>query len=845
MSSGGGGGGQPANTSQTQTVELPEWAREYAKEALAKTQVLTDEPYKPYEGERIAGFDPAQTQTQQKIMDMDVAPQMGVASGVTGAAGLASLGAGAQYGQMATTPGAMQAYMSPYMQGVVDIQQREAQRQADIARTQRGSQAVRAGAFGGTRAQFADIEANRNLQQQLGDIQGRGLQSAFEQARQAQQFQAELGLRGAGQAAQAGQVLGQLGATQFGQEKDIIQAQLGVGEQKRAMDQAKLDLGYQDFLRQQQYPYQQLGFMADMVRGIPVGQTATSIYSQPGPDPYSQAAGVAGMGYYASKLFGGKEGGLVPSYAAGGGISGLNPVERDAALGGMGDQQMQGLMGLADISQLAKLQVAEKLQQNAQLRQAAQMAQAGQQPQPQTSVAQEALMEMGLGGLDVPEDMVSAAGGGIIGYEEGGIPESGTVLTEAERERLKKKYPSENKPLTQEDMDEAALKRAEVDGNAPGVDYGRPAYTPGAAPAFVSPYTAEGYMSMLEKAQAPGLAQVEQAYAEEKAAKEAFIDSAKEAEAQRLKDVEAAGEYGVAQEKRAKERLEGIKGRKDDAKLSFIRDVSTTLLTSPTSNFLSDLGVAVGKGGKAYDAKIEQIDIAKEKLQDSIDTIMEQRRGEKITNARDRRNAISALAKAENDLANILAGKKTKFGELSIADAKAAVNAATSTAMTIATRQHATALSTFEQQQAAAREAAKPESRDAMQARITTMLASSDPAVRAQGRRLRDQAAKVTEAFTYKTPPGQVTPAVDFAARQDIVEQVYKEAQERASKFGMSLEKLNPTDRAAAIQDEIDRRYGAVINRRASAGAGGGASTATPTGGGAVDPNNPLLNPAR
>ena len=327
---------------------------------------------------------------------------------------------------------------------------------------------------------------------------------------------------------------------------------------------------------------------------------------------------------------------------------------------------------------------------------------------------------------------------------------------------------------------------------------------------------------------APGMAQIQQGFADEQAANDALIDEIKKAETQRQADIKAAGEYGAAQEKRAKERLEGIKGRKEDAKLSFIRDVSTTLLTSPTSNFLSDLGLAVGKGGKAYDATVERIDAAKEKLQDSIDTIMEQRRGETIANAKDKRNADAALAKAQNELAKILAGKKTKFGEMSMGDAKDAVNAATSISMKTAERQHATALSQYEQQQAAAREAAKPESRDAMQARITTMLASSDPAVRAQGRRLRDEAAKVTEAFTFRTAPGQITPAVDLGLRERISTKVNEDAKKRASKFGRSLEKLGPADKAAAIQAEIDRQYQALIN---SDGGAGGAGAGAPTGG--------------
>jgi hypothetical protein len=61
------------------------------------------------------------------------------------------------------------------MQNVVDVQQREAQRQADIAGTQRNAQAVQAGAFGGSRQAIMDAEAARNLSLQKGDIQATGL----------------------------------------------------------------------------------------------------------------------------------------------------------------------------------------------------------------------------------------------------------------------------------------------------------------------------------------------------------------------------------------------------------------------------------------------------------------------------------------------------------------------------------------------------------------------------------------------------------------------------------------------------------------------------------------------
>ena len=86
-------------------------------------------------------------------------------------------------------PGAADAYMSPYIQGVIEKQQREAQRSADIAGTQRSARAVGAGAFGGSRQAIENAEAARNLQTQLGDIQATGLQSAYQQAQA--QFNAE------------------------------------------------------------------------------------------------------------------------------------------------------------------------------------------------------------------------------------------------------------------------------------------------------------------------------------------------------------------------------------------------------------------------------------------------------------------------------------------------------------------------------------------------------------------------------------------------------------------------------------------------------------------------------
>ena len=105
-------------------------------------------------------------------------------------------GAGAQYAQMATSPEAQQAYMSPYMQNVVEQQQKEAIRQANIARGSEQARAVQQGAFGGSRSAIVESEMQRGLQDRLAMIQAQGSQNAFQQAQQAQQFGAGLGIQG-------------------------------------------------------------------------------------------------------------------------------------------------------------------------------------------------------------------------------------------------------------------------------------------------------------------------------------------------------------------------------------------------------------------------------------------------------------------------------------------------------------------------------------------------------------------------------------------------------------------------------------------------------------------------
>lgn len=142
--------------------------------------------------------------------------------------------AGQQYAQMATDPRVTQALMNPYTQNVLDVQNKELQRQADIAAQGRGAAAVRAGAFGGGRQAIENAEAQRNLETMKTANTAQALNQAYQQAQAQQQFGANLNLQGLAGAQQGlGTALsgGQLGLSGLGTALQGQQGALaGVGQ---------------------------------------------------------------------------------------------------------------------------------------------------------------------------------------------------------------------------------------------------------------------------------------------------------------------------------------------------------------------------------------------------------------------------------------------------------------------------------------------------------------------------------------------------------------------------------------------------------------------------------------
>ena len=318
---------QISQITQSQTT-IPDYARPYVENLLGAAQSYTDpsqNPYQQYMGERQAQFSPLQQMSYDNAAMMQGAPQLQDATAMAGSAGLGALNTGYTYNPFQTksftSPGMAESYMSPYMNNVVARQQQDATRQAQIASEAQGAQAARAGAFGGSGDYLMRGQARGNLNRQLGDIYAQGQQAAYTQGMgqfnqeqgatqaaanlnaQQGQFGAGLGLQGLQTSLTAANALGNLGNTQYQQNMGINQMQNQYGLQQQAQQQNILNNQYQDFLNYQNAPYKQMGFMSDILRGLPLTQQSATMYQTP-PSMLSQAVGLGGAALTGAKLFG-------------------------------------------------------------------------------------------------------------------------------------------------------------------------------------------------------------------------------------------------------------------------------------------------------------------------------------------------------------------------------------------------------------------------------------------------------------------------------------------------------------------------------------------------------------
>jgi hypothetical protein len=437
---GGGGGGPQQVTSTSTTSNVPEYARPYVENMLssAQSQIYKDDmsgfrPYQPYStnpSNYFAGFSPLQQSAQQGAYNLTTPGEFNAGSALTAVGGAGALGtaanmanAGNQYQQQATSmygPGGVGAYMNPYLAQSLAPQLQQLNQQFGIKGAQEQAAATQAGAFGGSRNALMQglNQQNQMMAQQQAIAQG--YDKAFQQAQQAQQFGANLGmqgqqgaLQGLGQVINAGQGLGQLGSQRLAAQQGILNTQSTMGAQQQQLEQNKINQSIQDYATAQQYPFMQLGMMNSMLRGLPMQNMSTQQY-QATPSYLTQGLGAVGTLAGAYKAFGQKEGGVVsmkeggtvPSYAGpeGSVVDSVRAKLEEMASQPGGIEKVKQIAQTSpsnEVRKLAAVVVAEHTMQD--------------QAERQVTPPQAQAMSEGIAALPAPS-MDSMAGGGIIAF---------------------------------------------------------------------------------------------------------------------------------------------------------------------------------------------------------------------------------------------------------------------------------------------------------------------------------------------------------------------------------------------------------------------------------------------
>ena len=234
-----------------------------------------------------------------------------------GAYGLAGQGA------RGVTGSEIAGFINPYATNVIDAAARKFTEEGARQQTNLGAKAAMSGGFGGSRAAILSGMQSRSQQEGIGDLYSKGLSSAYESALKAAQEGRTRQIQGAQTQAQAagqstaagnlaraasgeirqfgalqGSLAGQqrqlmnstrqLGDSQRGLGMDQIKAaearqriggtdvasQLGVAGSQQGIDQRAMDVAYADFLREQEYPKDQLNFLSGIIEGSPYKTSA-------------------------------------------------------------------------------------------------------------------------------------------------------------------------------------------------------------------------------------------------------------------------------------------------------------------------------------------------------------------------------------------------------------------------------------------------------------------------------------------------------------------------------------------------------------------------------------------
>jgi len=254
----------PETGRTTETRQLDPAQQAMLREVYGAGRTLANQPFVPYTGARVAGFNPDQLREFQATRGLfETGMQFDPLSGI---ANLATQ----------TTPSLLQtdlsAYQSPFTQQVIDTSLSDLDRARQMAVGRDQDRAISAGAFGGSRSGVLEAETNRAFAEQAARTAANLRQQGFTQALGA--AESDLSRSMADRRFQAG-LLGNVQAEQA-RRLGLLS---GIGRQQQGLQQRALDVPFQEFQRALAFGPQQLGLLS-AAAGSPF-YTGTSSQYQP------------------------------------------------------------------------------------------------------------------------------------------------------------------------------------------------------------------------------------------------------------------------------------------------------------------------------------------------------------------------------------------------------------------------------------------------------------------------------------------------------------------------------------------------------------------------------------
>lgn len=284
------GGKSSAPSTTTTTQNLDPVVQAAVKKNLEIADQLAQRPYQPYRGDTVAGFSPYQAAAMQGILG-----SQGMAMPYLQGAGNAYL-QGMNYQTPSFLGGNISAYQNPYTSQVIDQTMNDLNRQKAIDMQGISSNAVRSGAYGGSRQAIAEQELNRNYADQFARTAAQLRNQGFDTAANLMQGDLNRDIQGQ-QLRYAGAAgLGNIGQALQQSAYTDLNALLGAGGLQQQQSQRYLDDAYQRFMQEQSYPEQQLALRQAALGSSPMGGSATTSGSVQGPSRLGSALGGAATG---------------------------------------------------------------------------------------------------------------------------------------------------------------------------------------------------------------------------------------------------------------------------------------------------------------------------------------------------------------------------------------------------------------------------------------------------------------------------------------------------------------------------------------------------------------------